>query len=256
MTKHTPISVVIPCFNEEANMPDCLESVKWADEILVVDSFSTDNTLEIAGRYTDRILQREYRSNADQMNWAIPQARHEWVLVVEADERVTPELQKEIRSLDLTGSTLEGFWIKRCNYLFGKKMRFSGWGADKGMRLFKRDIGRKQNKRVHAEYQVSRAGNLKNPILHYPMPSMEAWVEKINRYSTWKAMDKVEKGNPSPLLHLFFRPPIRFFKDSVLRLGILDGWRGILVAAMSAFAEMIMSAKMVQLKMRNKNKKG
>jgi glycosyltransferase involved in cell wall biosynthesis len=252
MTKHTPISVVIPCFNEEANMSDCLESVKWADEILVVDSFSTDNTLEIVGRYTDRVLQREYKNHADQLNWAIPQARHEWVLVVDADERVPEILEKEIRSIDFSARDVDGYWIKRDNHLFGKRMRFSGWGRDRVMRLFRRDVGRKKDKRVHAEFQVARSGSLQGSILHYPMPSIEVWVEKINRYSTWKAMDKVEKGNPNALMHLFFRPPIRFFKDSVLRLGILDGWRGILVAAMSAFAEMLMSAKMILLKARKK----
>ncbi|WP_028575697.1 glycosyltransferase family 2 protein [Desulfonatronovibrio hydrogenovorans] len=245
---HVPISVVIPCFNEEDNIGACLESVAWADEILVVDSFSTDRTLEIAGRYTNRVFQREYQSHADQLNWTIPQASHEWVLVVDSDERVPDTLAKEIRDLDLANNKIDGYWIRRSNHLFGKKIRFSGWGRDRVLRLFRRDLGRKENKRVHAEFKVPKAGRLKEAILHYPIPSMEAWVVKINRYTTWKAMDKVEKGNPAALIHFFLRPPIRFFKDSVLRLGLLDGWRGILIAAMSAFAEMIMSAKMMQLK--------
>ncbi|MFW6036529.1 MAG: glycosyltransferase family 2 protein [Desulfonatronovibrio sp.] len=250
MQNSTPISVVIPCFNEEKNMEGCLESVKWADEILVVDSYSIDSTLEIVARYTDRILQREYKNHADQLNWAIPQAKNKWVLVVDADERIPTSLANEIRDVDLNKTNIDGYWIKRDNHLFGKKMRFSGWGRDKVLRLFKKEIGRKEAKRVHAEFQVPNSGNLEGRIKHYPMPSMEAWVEKINRYSTWKALDKVEKGSPHALLHFFCRPPIRFIKDSVFRLGILDGWRGILVAAMSAFAEMIMSAKMIQLQLK------
>lgn len=250
MQNHTPISVVIPCYNEEQNMRDCLESVKWADEILVVDSYSTDQTLDIVARYTKRILQREYQNHADQLNWAIPQAKHKWVLVVDADERIPQSLVKKIRDLDLSQTTLDGFWINRDNHLFGKKIRFSGWGRDKVLRLFRKEIGRKESKRVHAEFQVPNPGNLKGSIKHYPMPSMEAWVEKINRYSTWKAQDKVEKNNPNAIFHLFLRPPLRFFKDSILRLGVLDGWRGILIAAMSAFAEMIMSAKMIQLQLK------
>ncbi|RQD56884.1 MAG: glycosyltransferase family 2 protein [Desulfonatronovibrio sp. MSAO_Bac4] len=251
---HVPISVVIPCFNEEDNIGECLESVAWADEILVVDSFSTDRTLEIAGRYTNRIFQREYQSHADQLNWAIPQASHEWVLVVDSDERVPGSLAKEIRGLDLANNKVDGYWIRRSNHLFGKKIRFSGWGRDRVLRLFRRDIGRKEDKRVHAEFQVPKSGCLKGAILHYPIPNIETWVVKINRYTTWKAMDKVEKSSPRALLHLFFRPPIRFFKDSVLRLGILDGWRGILIAAMSAFAEMVMSAKMFEFQQKNKRK--
>ncbi|MFW6005704.1 MAG: glycosyltransferase family 2 protein [Desulfonatronovibrionaceae bacterium] len=247
------ITVIIPCFNEELNMVQCLESVKWAEQIMVVDSFSTDRTLEIARQYTADIVQRKYISNADQMNWAIPRAACAWVLVVEADERVTRDLKNEILGLNLASCPEDGFWIKRENYLFGKKMRYSGWGKDQGLRLFKRDKGRKQNKRVHAEYEVPRAGTLKSPMLHYPMPSMEVWVEKINRYTTWKAMDKQEKESIHPLLHLFLRPGARFFKDSLLRLGFLDGWRGLLVAAMSAFAELIMSAKLLKLKMDRKS---
>lgn len=243
------ITVIIPCFNEEKNMAQCLESVKWAAEIIVVDSFSTDKTLETARQYTRNIFQRKYISNADQMNWAIPRASQPWVLVVETDERITPALRDEILALDLAACPVDGFWIKRANHLFGKRILYSGWGRDEGLRLFRRDKGRKQNKRVHAEYQVPRAGRLNSSMLHYPVPSMEVWVEKINRYTTWKAMDKAGKDSVHPLIHMFFRPGARFFKDSIIRLGFLDGWRGLLIAAMSSFAELVMSAKLLKLKM-------
>ncbi|MCF8094818.1 MAG: glycosyltransferase family 2 protein [Desulfobacteraceae bacterium] len=252
---YTPISVVIACFNEEDNIEACLESVKWADEILLVDSFSTDRTLEIASRYTDRIFQREYKSDTDQLNWAIPQARYEWVLVVDSDERITTALRDEILSLDLVQTQVDGYWIKRTNYLFGKRVYFSGWGRDRVIRLFRRDIGRKENKRVHGQIRVPNTGCLVQPLKHYPVRSMKVWVEKINRYTTWKAMDKVEKNNPQALLNLFFRPPLSFFRDMVLRLGFLDGWRGLLISGMSAFAGMVMSAKMIQLQMYNSLKK-
>lgn len=247
MPEYTPISVIIPCFNEEKNLHDCLESVKWADEIIIVDSFSTDKSLDIAGRYTDRILRRAYKNHADQLNWAIPQAKFDWVMVVDCDERIPPELIREIRALNLSQSNVDGYRIVRSNHLFGKKMRYSGWGRDSVLRLFRKDKGRKKIKRVHSDFQVPKEAPLKGEILHYPMPSMEIWLEKINRYTTWKALDKMEKPGISPVIHLFTRPPLRFFKDSILRLGILDGWRGILVAAMSAFAEMVMSAKMMQI---------
>ncbi len=231
--------------------------MKWADEVIVVDSFSTDRTLEIAGGYTDRIFQREYRNDADQLNWVIPRAEHEWVLVVDSDERITPDLINEIRSLNLDESRVDGYRIKRANCLFGKRMHFSGWGRDWVMRLFKRDIGRKENKRVHGQIRVPSTACLNHQMQHYPVESMEVWVEKINRYTTWKAMDKMEKGNAKAMLNLFFRPPLSFFKDMVLRLGFLDGWRGFLVSAMSSFAGLVLSAKMLQLQMqRNRGKDG
>jgi len=252
--KYSPISIVIPCFNEEDNIKICLESVKWADEILLIDSFSTDRTLEIASRYTKRIFQREYKSHADQLNWAIPQTSHEWVLVVDSDERIPESLAAEIRALHLADTPFDGFFIKRANYLFGKRMYFSGWGRDVVMRLFKRDVGRKEDKRVHADFKVARAGHLKQPMQHYPVKSVEVWLEKINRYTSWKALDKVEKGSLPALVHLFFRPPFRFVKDCLLRLGFLDGWRGILVASMSALAEMVMAAKMLHLQMQRQQR--
>jgi len=188
------ISVVIPCFNEEDNIRACLESVKWANEILLVDSFSADRTLDIAAGYTQRILQREYKSHADQLNWAIPQVHNEWVLVVDADERVPEELAAEIQSLDLEASRVDGFWIKRVNYLFGKQMYFSGWGRDTVMRLFRRDVGRKENKRVHAEFKVPNAGQLRHPIRHFPMKSIETLVE--NRFGGSLQSFVVDRDNP------------------------------------------------------------
>jgi glycosyltransferase involved in cell wall biosynthesis len=250
---YTPISVIVPCFNEEDNIADCLLCLLWADEILLIDSYSTDKTLEIAKKFTNRIMQREYKSHGDQLNWAIPYASHDWVLIVDTDERIPDSLSAEIRGLNLADTSFDGFYIKRANHLFGKRMNFSGWGRDVVMRLFKRDVGRKEKKRVHADFKVSRPGHLKQPLQHYPVKSVEDWVEKINRYTSWKALDKVEKGSLPALVHLCIRPPFRFAKDAFLRFGFLDGWRGVLVAAMSAFAEMVMAAKMLQLQIPKKN---
>jgi glycosyltransferase involved in cell wall biosynthesis len=241
------LSVIIPCFNEERNIESCLQSVVWADEILVVDSFSTDATLSMAGKYTDRILQHEYIYSAAQKNWAIPQAAHDWVLIVDADERVSPELRDEITTLLGNDPPRDGYWIKRRNFLFGGEIRHSGWGTDSVLRLFRKEKGRYEDKRVHAEIVLSNTGVLNNHLEHRSISSVADWVGKVNRYSSWKARDKYEKGMAMPVAHMFLRPPVRFFKDFVLRLGILDGWRGFLIAAMSAFAELIMAAKVVQM---------
>jgi len=241
------LSVIIPCYNEENNITECLESVAWADEILVVDSFSTDKTVEIARKYTDRILQHEYINSAAQKNWTIPQAEHDWVLIVDSDERVTPELCKEITALLEQTTLKDGYWIKRKNFLFGKEIRHSGWGADSVLRLFRKDLGRYQEKRVHAEIELNNTGMLNGYLEHVSVASLTAWVNKINRYSSWKARDKFERGTTAPILHMVLRPPARFLKDYILRLGILDGWRGFLISALSAFGELVMASKVVQL---------
>jgi glycosyltransferase involved in cell wall biosynthesis len=238
------LTVIIPSYNEENNIARCLKSVSWADEILLVDSFSTDRTLEIAKNYTRRILQHEYQNSAAQKNWAIPQAGHEWVLLVDCDETVSKPLGDEIRTLLEQDPAKDGYWIFRNNYLMGKQVKYSGWGRDSVLRLFRRDLGRYDEKRVHAEIRIKITGTLKARLEHNSISSISAWVNKINRYSSWKAEDKHAKQVRAPVLHLLFRPPLRFIKDFIFRLGFVDGWRGFLIAAMSSYAELIMAAKL------------
>jgi glycosyltransferase involved in cell wall biosynthesis len=242
------ISVIIPCCNEQDRIEACLHSVAWADEILVVDSFSTDKTLDIARRYTDRILEHEYKYSAAQKNWAIPQAAHEWILLLDSDERITPALEQEIKVLLQSGPDKDGYWIYRNNYLLGKPIRHAGWGRDSVLRLFRRSVARYDNKRVHAEIQLKKTGVLRARIDHFSIASISGWIEKIDRYSSWKAQDKSEKGSRGAAVQLVFRPMLRFVKDFLLRLGICDGWRGFLIASMAAYAELLMSAKLMELR--------
>jgi glycosyltransferase involved in cell wall biosynthesis len=248
------LTVIIPCYNEENNIRECLESVMWADEILVVDSFSTDKTLEIARDYTDRILQHKFVNDAVQKNWVIPQAQNNWVLIVDCDERVTPELRDEIINLLAQCPSKDGYWIKRRNYLMGKHVSHSGWGRDSVLRLFRKNEGRYEEKRVHGEIQLTNTGTLKSFFDHYTVSSIGEWVNKINRYSSYKAQDKYERGLKAPVVHMIIRPPVRFFKDYFLRLGLLDGWRGFLIAALSAFAELFMASKVIQITFENRRK--
>ena len=135
------LTALIPCRNESVNIRDCLESVKWADEIFVVDSFSTDDTLDICREYTDRIIQHEYVNSAAQKNWAIPQATHSWVLIVDADERVPPDLADEIRRIVADDGPRDGYYLKRRSYFLGRLIHYSGWQHDRVLRLFRRDRG-------------------------------------------------------------------------------------------------------------------
>ncbi len=139
------LTTIIPTGNEAHNIIEAIKSVEFADEVMVVDSFSTDATVKLAEPLADTILQREYENSASQKNWAIPQAQHEWILLLDADERVTPALKKEVLSIINSNTQYSGFWIKRQNYFMKKKVRFSGWQGDKVIRLFKRDECKYEN---------------------------------------------------------------------------------------------------------------
>ena len=175
------ITALIPAFNEAQNLPACLESVRWADEIFVVDSFSTDATPDIARQFGARVVQHEYVNSATQKNWAIPQASHEWVLIVDADERVTPGLRDEIlRVLQTGGDGSAGFSIPRKNFFFGKEIRYCGWDTDRVIRLFRRDLGRYQDRSVHADMLLDgKLGYFTQPFEHYTYLTMDQYFEKF-----------------------------------------------------------------------------
>src|SRR5262245_14253587 len=148
------LTALVTCFNEEAMIGDCLRSIAFADEIMVVDSFSKDRTLEMARPLATRILQHEYVNPAAQKNWAIPQAAHDWVLILDSDERATPELASEIKQI-LEHPAYDGYWVRRRNFFWGKEIRYGAWRSDKVLRLFRRDRGRYQDKQVHEEVELS-----------------------------------------------------------------------------------------------------
>jgi len=161
------LTVLVPTYNEEANIAACLESVRFADEILVVDSFSTDRTLEEARPLATRVLQHEYVNSAAQKNWSLPQSAHRWILVVDADEQVSPELASEIQGVLAAGPAHDGYVVRRLNHFHGKPIRHGGWGRDRVLRFFNRDRGRYQEKDVHAEVEVQGSvAELKHPLLH------------------------------------------------------------------------------------------
>ena len=149
------ISAIIPVFNEEDHIIAAIESLVWADEIIVVDSFSTDNTVALAQSKGVKILQRDYEYSASQKNWAIPQASYDWVFILDADERVEDNLKKEIDKIKNSQTKNDAYWIPRQNHFMGKKIRFSGWQGDKVIRLFNRKKCHYEDKQVHAEIFVA-----------------------------------------------------------------------------------------------------
>jgi glycosyltransferase involved in cell wall biosynthesis len=239
------LTVIVPTFNEESNLTDCLESVRWADEILVADSFSTDGTLDIARRRGARIVQRAYGYSASQKNWAIPQASHPWILLVDADERVTPELAAEVRSILALERACNGYWIYRANHLLGQRVRRCGWGTDKVLRLFRRDLGRYEDTQVHAEIRIPPPlGILRRRLVHHSFRSFDQYMPKVWKYASWGAEDAWNEGRRAGWIDILLRPPLRFFKMYGLRLGFLEGARGLVVSYLGMSAVFLKYARL------------
>ncbi|PYT11999.1 MAG: glycosyltransferase family 2 protein [Acidobacteria bacterium] len=243
------LTVIVPTFNEEATIRDCLQSVRFADEILVVDSYSTDATLSIARAAGARVLQHEYVYSARQKNWAIPQASHEWVLLVDSDERVTPGLRDEI--LDLLASTPrhDGYWILRANHFLGRRIRHCGWGTDRVIRLFRRDLARYQDREVHAEIELpGPLPVLTHPLEHHSFRSFGQYWRKLQLYSEWGAAQLYKEGRRAGALEIFGRPVTRFFKMYIVRRGCLDGLHGLVLSMLGAFTVYLKYARLWEMR--------
>lgn len=227
------MSAIVPLHNERKNLPDVLDNVRFADEVLAVDSFSTDGSAELAATHADRVLQRTYGYSASQKNWAIPQAAHEWILLVDADERVSDALRDEILArLEKQPEGSAAFWIRRENYFLGKRVRFSGWRNDRVIRLFTRDH-RYEDKKVHSEIvPKGTLQTLRHPLRHDTARSMEQYLEKWRRYARWKAEDAFARGVKPGFVAFFLEPPFRFFRQYILQGGILDGYTGLVICAL------------------------
>ncbi len=251
--KREKVTVLIPCCNSEDVIGDCLESVKWADEIFIVDSGSTDKTLDIAKKYTDRIVHHEYINSATQKNWAIPQCTHPWVLIVDTDERVTPKLRDEIFSKLKAGHSYSGFRIYRLNHFLGYRIRFSGWQNDCVLRLFKKDCGRYQDREVHADIILNgKCAYLKNKLIHFTFSSFEQYMKKFDRYTTWAAGDRDKITGKVGWRHLALRPALRFFKQYILKLGFLDGLPGLVVCTLAGYSVFLKYAKLWERRVKDK----
>ncbi|MCK5220777.1 MAG: glycosyltransferase family 2 protein [Candidatus Aminicenantes bacterium] len=242
------LSVLIPCKDEEKNISFCIESVlSIADEIVVADSGSTDRTMEIAREYECRIIEREYINSANFKNWAIPQATHDWILIIDSDERVSPELAAEIsETLEKNTPEYDGYFINRRNYLFGKLVKRSGWGTDYVLRLFKRDMAKYKEMRVHSEIVISsgKVGKLREKFEHYTYWNYFQIMKKYEMYTTWAAEDMRDKGVKPSFLNLTFTPSWRFFRHYILQRGFLDGKAGLIVSGLSMYYVFLKYAKL------------
>jgi (heptosyl)LPS beta-1,4-glucosyltransferase len=224
------LSVVIITKNEERNIRECLESCKWADEIIIIDAESTDNTVKLASEYTDRIYIRPWRSYADAKNYGISLAKSAWVLSLDADERLPANLIAEIKMKvgAATAPIEDGFFIPRLTYFCGKPLRHGGCYPDWQLRLFKNGKGRFAEVLVHEGVEISgggKCGHLKNDIIHYSYRTVSQYWEKFNCYTSLAAEQNFARGKQFRFYRLFMLPA-RIFYQLIIRLGILDGFPG------------------------------
>lgn len=245
------LTVIIPCKNERLNIRPCMNSARLvADELIVSDSGSTDGTLDIIRELGGcRLIEREYINSGNFKNWAIPQASHEWVMILDSDERVTPELAQEINALLAAGPRYDGYEIYRANFFLGHRIRYAGWGADKVLRLFRRDLGRYQGESDHAEVEITtgKVGRLKHRIEHYTYWSYDQYFRKLQRYSVQGAQNKLAAGKHVNFWEMAIAPPLRFLHCYFFRLGFLDGLAGLQISMLTGYSSFAKQLRMWEL---------
>ena len=238
-----PVTIVIAARNEAGNIAACIDSVRWADEIIVVEDGSSDDTRAIAAREGARVVANHFVTIGMQRNFAIEHATSGWILVVDADERGSLSLAHE-REQALESPRFDAYRIPRRNFFLGREVRHGGWESDRPIRFF-RPAFRYNSSRVHEHVEVSGAvGELSAHLTHEPYASLDAWFEKLGRYSRWWAEDRFDKGKRAGIGSVTARPPLRFLTMFVLRGGWMDGARGAMLASMAATSVM---AKYAQL---------
>ncbi len=227
------LSVAIITYNEEPNIRRTLESVAWADEIVVVDSGSTDGTAAICREYTDNVIQQDWLGFARQKNLAIDRTSGDWVLSIDADEPVESELADEIKTIIASPDALDGYHIPRKTFFLGKQVRYGGWYPDYNLRLFRKGKGQFEERAVHEAINVRGAtGRTRHALLHYAYPDLASYMSSINKYSSLAVTVMGEKGISgfkAGFFNMMFRPVFAFVLKYFFRLGFLDGKHGLVL---------------------------
>jgi len=232
------LSVVMITKNEEINLPRCLQSVAWADEVVVVDTGSTDATVEVARRHGAVVSSVEWMGFGRSKQHAVEQASNDWVLVLDADEEVTPELKSALQAC-LAAPTHHAYRIKRNSYYLGRLIRHSGWQHDYTLRLFHRGHAAFNDKPVHESVQTnSPIGRVDAPMLHYTYPTLRSHLEKMSLYAALGARSLHDRGRRTSLAGAVLRGFTKFLKMYLWRQGFRDGREGFALAAMSSFGVM------------------
>jgi glycosyltransferase involved in cell wall biosynthesis len=240
------LSVIIITKNEEENITSCLKTVDWADEIIIVDAESEDNTVNIAKGFTSKIHIRKWQGYANQKKYALNLAENEWVLSIDADERVTPELKNEILNLK---PDYDGYRIRRENYFLSKEITSCGWDKDYQLRLFRKSKTEVVEKLVHEGFAVTgKVGHLDNVIIHNTFSSIHNYLGKVNTYSSLKA-DELFRKNKSKVTRwtIFSHTFSAFFRYYISLKGFKDGIYGLIISAVNAISTLLNYTKLWEL---------
>jgi glycosyltransferase involved in cell wall biosynthesis len=240
------VSVYVIAYNDEPNIRACLESVRWADELIVVDSYSTDATETISREFTDKVYQHEFKGFGRLRNEAVAYASCDWVFSLDTDERATPELRDEIRRLLEGGPQGDAYFVPRRNYFLGRWIHHCGWYPDyRQPQLFRKDRMRYRTDLVHEGFEVDgRLGYLKEHVLQYPFRDLDHFLTKQDRYSSLMAERMRQEGRRFKPHLLLTHPPFTFFKMYLLRAGFLDGMPGLILSGLYAYYTFIKYAKL------------
>lgn len=234
----TKLSVLVHCYNNEQTIRELLENVKWADEIVICDSFSTDKTVEICRKYTDKVYQYVHKNSADQKNWAIPKCNHDWILHVDTDEELSNELVQEIKKI-MAGTDIkyEAFKVLFKFYIFGKPVKGANLYPCYKIRLFRKHL-RFEDKYIHANLIVKgQIGVLSGYISHFGWEDMKQIRRRFKRHRKLCFLRRKSENKSYRLYELILRPPAIFLYIYISQRGFIDGWRGVFNAGFYALLE-------------------
>jgi glycosyltransferase involved in cell wall biosynthesis len=245
------ISAIVLTQDEESNIARCLENLKFCAEIIVVDSGSSDKTIEIARKFTDKIFSHKLEGFGAQRNWGVEQASNDWILFIDADEVVSTELERAIKAIKVE-DIIKGYYLNRKTQYLGRWIKHSGWYPDYHLRLFHKDFGRCNEAKVHEGVIVEGANAyLKGDLLHFSYKSLSQHLKKIDRYTTRIALERYQQGRQFHIIKMVFCPLGEFLKKYILKLGFFDGVAGFAIALSSAYYVFLKQAKLYEIKMKN-----
>jgi glycosyltransferase involved in cell wall biosynthesis len=248
------ISACVLTFNEEQKIGRCLESLVWCDELIVLDSFSTDHTVEICRRFTDKVFQREWLGYVGQRNTVRGFAACPWVLFMDSDEEMSPALRDEIITVfESSHADYVGYEFPRQVYYLGRWIRHGEWYPDVKLRLFKKDFGRTEGEEPHDKVVVrGSVKRLKNPIWHYTYDDLADHINTLNRFSSITAQQRFIQGRRFHWTDMLLHPLFRFIKGYILKLGFMDGRHGLAIALMASYGAFLKYAKQWELVLKHK----
>jgi len=247
--KRPPLSACIITFNEERNIRDCLESLRWVEEIVVVDSLSQDATVSLCRLYTDKVYEQEWLGHVKQKNCALQYATHEWVLCLDADERVSPVLKEEIeRHLSTEWDAVDGYYFPRHSYYLGRWIDHGGWYPDYKLRLFKKSKGYWGGEDPHDKVCLAgRVDYLRGELLHFVYRDVSHQLQTVDSFSTITATALDRQGERFTIFNLLYRPAIKFVETYLVKRGFMDGLPGFIISAISSFYVFLRYAKLWEL---------